>query len=274
MYKTPQHTHTLEEVIERLVRIIDQAKKEHDRAGYFAALYHKVTVKVKEGVDRGQFANGESLARLDIMFANRYFDALEQWQNKQKGKAYLPMSKSWEVAFTNAEKSSRLVLHHLLLGMNAHINLDLGIATVEVADGNIDTLRNDFDAINIILSSLTYGVMNKLNMVSPLLSFLGFSGTKSNSMLIQFSMGNARDGSWCFAEDLAAKYTDLPAYQKLILDRDIEIAELGTSLTSSRGVLKFGIWLIQLFEWNNVRRIIVQLGDFKKPYKKEMETST
>lgn len=270
MYKTPQHTHTLEEVIERLVHIIEQAKIENDRAGYFAALYHKVTVKVKEGVDKGQFANGESLARLDIMFANRYFDALEQWQNKQKGKAYLPISRSWEVAFMQADQSSRLVLHHLLLGMNAHINLDLGIATVEVAGGNIDALRNDFDAINIILSSLTYGVMNKLNMVSPLLSSLGFSGTKSNSMLIQFSMGNARDGSWCFAEELATKYTDLAAYQALIRDRDFEIAQLGTSLTSSSGVLKFGIWLIHLFEWKNIKRIILQLGDYKKPYKKEM----
>jgi hypothetical protein len=270
MYKTPQHAHTLEEVIERLAQIIELAKKENDRGGYFAALYHKVTVKVKEGVDKGQFANGESLARLDIMFANRYFDALEQWQNKQKGKAWLPVSKSWETAFSNLNNSSRLVLHHLLLGMNAHINLDLGIATVEVADGNIDSLRNDFDAINMILSSLTYGVMNKLNMVSPLLSILGFSGTKSNSMLIQFSMGNARDGSWCFAENLAAKYTEPAAYQQLILQRDTEIAELGTSLTNSSGVLRVVIWLIHVLEWKNVKRIIVQLGDYKKPYKKEM----
>lgn len=274
MYKTPQPTHTLQEVVDRLAQIISDAKRDHNRAGYFAALYHKVTVKVKEGVDKGQFANAESLARLDIMFANRYFYALEQWQKKEKGLPHLPISKSWEVAFTHAAKSSRLVLQHLLLGMNAHINLDLGIATVEVAEGDIDALRNDFDAINTILSSLTYSIINKLNIVSPLLSFLGFSGTRSNSMLIQFSMGNARDGSWCFAEDLAAKFTDETAYTQLIADRDIEIAELGTSLTSSTGFLKFGIWMIHLFEWKNINRIIELLSDYKKLYKKDLTANS
>ena len=154
--------------------------------------------------------------------------------------------------------------------MNAHINFDLGIATAEVAHGKIDDLRNDFDSINMILSSLTYSVINKLDMISPLLSFLGFSGTKSNSMLVQFSMGNARDGSWCFAEDLAKNFQAQDQYEKLIHDRDAEIAELGASLVESKGFLRFGIWLIHLFEWKKVKNIIEMLSDYKKPYKKDV----
>src|SRR6185312_9991990 len=117
----------------------------------------------KEGIVNGEFSNGESLEKLDVMFANRYFDALEKWQQNK------PVSKSWEAAFKNASKPSRLVLQHLLLGMNAHINLDLGIATVEVSGGDPDSLRNDFSSINTILASLTYGVIAKLNLISPLL---------------------------------------------------------------------------------------------------------
>jgi hypothetical protein len=263
MYQSPQLATTLDDVISRLEAIIASSKQSNNRLGYFAALYHKVTVKVKEGIDGGQFSNGASLAKLDITFANRYFDALDKWTRGE------PVSKSWQVAFDNGKKPSVLVLQHLLLGMNTHINLDLGIATVEVANGNIRSLKADFDSINTILSSLTYGVISKLNIVSPMLSLLGFSGTKSNSMLIQFSMGNARDGSWCFAEDLSLK-TDSAEYNAFITRRDAEIAELGETLTQSSGVLKFGIFLIHLFEWKNVKAIIEVLSDYKKPFKKDM----
>ena len=80
MYSSPQKVTDLNGVISRLKQIIDDAEKNNDRAGYFAALYYNVTIKVKEGVDKGQFANGDSLAKLDVMFANRYFDALSKWQ--------------------------------------------------------------------------------------------------------------------------------------------------------------------------------------------------
>ena len=267
MHNSPVIAKTLDEVIIHLDNIVKESKNHKNRAGYFAALYYKVTVKVKEGIDKGQFSNGSSLANLDITFANRYFDAYQRWKNGE------PLSRSWKVAFDNCEKPSRLVLQQLLLGMNAHINFDLGIATVEVAKGDIDSYKNDYDAINIILSSLTYGIINKLNVISPLLSTLGFSGTSSNFMLIQFSMGNARDGSWCFAEKLSGLYGDQAAYSKLIEERDAEITVLGDSLTKTSGILSFGLWLIHLFELKNVNKIIEILSDYAKPYMKDVKTS-
>jgi len=259
---TPIVEDSLDGVIARLEQIIDSSRKNGSRMGYFAALYHKVTVKVKEGVAGGQFGDGKNIVRLDIQFANRYFAALDQWE---QGK---PVSQSWQVAFDATKKRSHLILQHLLLGMNAHINLDLGIAVYEVSDGKLDDFKKDYDHINLILSSLTYGVISQLNTLSPLLSFLGFSGTKSNSMLIQFSMGNARDGSWCFAEALA-EHRD-SGYDKFLTDRDSEIFELGGSLVTSKGFLKFGIWLIHIFERKNVRGVIDVLYEHHKPYKKDL----
>ena len=79
--------------------------------------------------------------------------------------------------------------------MNAHINLDLGIAAVEVCGQQpIATLQQDFDAINTIIASLTYQVLNELGSVSPLLSLLGLHAT-NNSALIQFGISNAKDGA-------------------------------------------------------------------------------
>jgi hypothetical protein len=259
---TPIVVDTLDGVIARLEQIIEQSRKSGSRMGYFAALYHKVTVKVKEGVASGEFGDGKNIIKLDIQFANRYFAALDQWQ---QGK---PVSQSWQVAFDATAKRPYLILQHLLLGMNAHINLDLGIATYEASDGKLDDFKKDYNHINLILSSLTYGVINKLNTLSPLLSLLGFSGTKSNSMLVQFSMGNARDGSWCFAEALA-EHED-SGYETFIAERDNEIFELGESLITSRGFLKFGICLIHLFEKKNVRKVIGVLAEYQKPYKKTL----
>lgn len=259
---TPIVVDSLDGVIARLEQIINQSRKSGSRMGYFAALYHKVTVKVKEDVASGDFGDGKNIIKLDVQFANRYFAALDQWQ---QGK---PVSQSWQVAFDATKKGSHLILQHLLLGMNAHINLDLGIATYEASEGKLDDFKKDYNQINLILSSLTYGVINKLNTLSPFLSFLGFSGTKSNSMLVQFSMGNARDGSWCFAEALAEHKNS--GYEAFIANRDNEIFQLGQSLITSRGFLKVGIWLIHLFEKKNVRNVMSVLTDYQKPYMKDL----
>ena len=47
--------HSIDEVIETLGKIIEEAEANNDTAGYFAAMYRKVTVKVKEGIDNTEF---------------------------------------------------------------------------------------------------------------------------------------------------------------------------------------------------------------------------
>ncbi|MBL4676214.1 MAG: hypothetical protein JKY70_08435 [Mucilaginibacter sp.] len=160
-----------------------------------------------------------------------------------------------------------MILQQLLLGMNAHINLDLGVATCEVSEGDLNSLRADYNNINLILSSLTYGVITQLNTLSPLLSFLGLSGRGAESMLIQFSLGNARDGSWCFAEELALTPPDKQG--EYILTRDTDILKLGQSLTESKGFLRLGIWLIHLFEVKNAGKITKVLYEYKKSYQQD-----
>ena len=259
----PKIASDINEVIRQLEEIIEKAEKGNDRLGYFAALYHKVTCKVKEDIDNNLFENGPRLAELDVVFANRYLFAYREWK---KDKTSALISNSWKIAFQNAEQGSNLVLQQLLLGMNAHINYDLGIAVTELAIGGSDfnALRKDYNSINNVLSSLTYSVINKLNIVSPFLSLLGFTGTSSNSMLVQFSLSTARDGAWLFAVDLFELRTDQTRYGALILKRDNEISDLGKMLVKNKGFLKFGIWVIHLFEWKKAGKIIQVLHTHKK----------
>ena len=252
---------TIDEVIASTEKIITDSIKAESRAGYFATLYLKVTNSVKEGIAKGQFQNGPRMEQLDVIFANRYLQAYYQWQNKQQPTA------SWALAFQETEKSSVLILEQLLLGMSAHINLDLGIATVETQTNNkapLEDIHTDFDTMNTIIASLTYEVLAELDKVSPLLSFLGLHAGNTDSVLIQFSIVEARDGAWCFAGELYGKTgADLDA---AIHDRDQNILQLGKSIVGQTGALAFTIGLIHLFEWKNPAKIIEALSNDKKKH--------
>lgn len=239
----------IHEVVLALEQIMDACERSKNRLGYFAALYHKVTCRVRDGIVANEFEDGARMERLDVIFANRYIHA---WRRMEAGET---PTASWAVAFGAGKSSQTLVLQHLLLGMNAHINLDLGIAAVEAAGAaGLAAIRKDFNAINGVLAMLTNDVMSSLRRVSPLLSLMGLHATRYNSILIQFSISNARDGAWCFAEELYGKkgadYTDVS------FARDKTISELANGLIRVKGLMRLTLWVIHLFEWRNPARVI------------------
>jgi hypothetical protein len=254
---------TIDEVISRMEAIISHSIKTNSRAGYFAALYYKVTCRVKQGIQAGEFEDGARMEQFDVTFANRYLAAYDEWVNK------MPVtSQSWKVAFDALTKPTVLVLQHLLLGMNAHINLDLGVAVVELAKTQnrpLQDLHNDFNTINTILAALTYQVINELDQVSPLLSLAGLH-SNNDSLFIQFAMNNARDGAWCFAEDLYPR-TDT-SYTDAIIQRDKDIYQLGGGIIEVKGLLKITVFIIYLFGYKNPAGITEVLNTYKKTYLK------
>ena len=67
---------TIEEVIARLERIIDDALRGQSRIGYFAALYERVTSNVRRALVAGDvFRDNERMERLDVVFAERFLAA-------------------------------------------------------------------------------------------------------------------------------------------------------------------------------------------------------
>ena len=248
---------TIDDILTALEDIIADCTSNNDRRGYFAALYYKVTARVKEGIQNNEFEKGPRMEQFDVAFAKRYIYAYYAWQENPT------ITNSWKVALDASKSNSKLVLQHLLLGMNAHINLDLGIIADEVATGHdLTTIHKDFNEINSILALLTYQVINDLRLISPLLSMLGLNAGDSDSILIQFSIGNARDGAWCFAEDLNA--VNDAAYTAVVEARDTDITNLGNDLIKNKGFLRFGIWFIHLFEKKNPAKIINILHNHTK----------
>ena len=139
---------TIDEVVAALDSIIQRAWDEQTRMGYFAALYRRVTIAVRDGLRGGAFQNGPLMEQLDVVFASRYLDALSAYQSGGTP------SRSWRLAFEACSHDNRLILQHLLAGMNAHINLDLGVASAQVSPGDqLPQLKTDFDQINDVLAA-------------------------------------------------------------------------------------------------------------------------
>lgn len=189
----------IDEVLFQLDRIVVQSKVDASRLGYFALLYREVTAAVKKGIAEGYFADAARMEQLDVVFANRYIEAYEQYQAGQTP------SRSWEIAFEAAEQSDLLILQHLLLGMNAHINLDLGIAAATIApdEQSIKDLHADFFRINDILFDLINTMQDRLARLSLALRWLDKIGGDKDEKLAGFSLSKARDHAWNLANLLA-----------------------------------------------------------------------
>lgn len=207
---------TIDEVLQQLEVIIEQNKTQQNANGYFAALYYNVTAQVKDGIAKGAFENGSRMEQLDVHFANRYLEAYDNYSRQ------VPCSLSWKTAFDSSTHFWPIVLQHLLVGINAHINLDLAIAAEKTCPGPaLETLKNDFDRINEILAGLVGEVESRLSAMWPFLRVLLKVAGKMDSFLINFSMKKARDGAWKFATELAsAPVQDKPA---LIRQRDATV---------------------------------------------------
>lgn len=190
---------TIDDVIADLDEVVRICRNRRSRAGYFPALYRRVTVEVRDWIRNDRFDDGARLERLDVVFADRY---LEAWRAREAGG---PVTRSWTVAFDAADMWWPIVLQHLLLGMNAHINLDLGIAAAGTAPGQgIHALRGDFMRINELLASMVDDVQERLAGVWPWLRALDWVGGATDEATVHFSMERARDAAWASAVGLAS----------------------------------------------------------------------
>jgi Family of unknown function (DUF5995) len=240
---------TIDDVLASLDSIIDDCRARGSRLGYFAALYRRVTQSVKNGIAAGQFQNGPLMERLDIAFANRYLDAIAQFQSGQKP------SRSWAVAFRAAQDPFPLIVQQLMTGISAHINLDLGIATAAVAPGDqLAGIQKDFDQINGVLASLVAIVEKELAEVSPLIGMLEELDLRTETSIINFDMNRARDLAWFHAQRLAV--TPPNEVATVIDELDLVAAAFGQLVAHPGPAIDALVTPIRLAESNDVRRVV------------------
>ena len=243
---------TIQEVLNQLDAIIEQAIVNNDRVGLFAFIYRRTTAEIQKEIQLKNFEDNARLEKLDVAFANLYLDAYNNYTNHK------PVSKCWEFAF-HTKNESLTILQHILLGMNAHINLDLCISTsTTMAGKNLLAIENDFNKVNDILFNIVNEMQDRLSKVSHLVFLLDIIGKNSDEKIIDFSMRKARQQAWNSSNLLWAlgNNDNAEAIDKI----DVLVLKLSEIIKSPKSkILKFALKLISKFEEKDIGTIISKL---------------
>jgi hypothetical protein len=230
----------IEQTVEELRHIALEA---NDAAGYFPALYVRVTSDIATRIHDQQFEDGDRMERLVDAFAGYYIRARH---------AEIPVPKCWQATWDVAADPSLVIAQHLLLGANAHVNHDLAQAIVEIAPhyGGLDALRDDFDIVNDILAATFVTVIRDLDHVSRWASEAAMLG---GGRLFNFSMRAARSQAWGTAERLYP--LDKPGRREYMRELDRLVSILAYMITRPMFPVGLAVWLARRFEQRDPRAV-------------------
>lgn len=255
MTSPPRAATDIDGVLAELRTVVDRAVAAGDRVGLFAALYRRVTLAVAQAIRDGVFDDGPRLNRLDTTFANRYLAALHACQAPGDPGA---APRCWQLAFEAAQGPGPVIVQHLVLGVNAHINLDLAVAAARTCPGpSIAGLKDDFDRINGILASVMGGLQRKVERFSPVLAGLDAVLGRLDDQIIGFSLDKARSEAWAAAVLLAGQPPEAQAATERMLDR--YAAGLARAVLAPPWPLPAALEVVRSTERTPVRAVIEAL---------------
>jgi hypothetical protein len=121
---------SLAAVLSRMERL-ETMLRSGDGLAAFNRLYLTVARAVGTSLDSGHFADAEFLRRLEVNFANRYFEMLRR--------AFFPTEKApigvaWEPLLSSRRTSGISPERFALAGMHAHLNHELCLAIVRTCE--------------------------------------------------------------------------------------------------------------------------------------------
>ena len=99
---------TISDVIARFEAAYRPLVAGNDEKRHFHGVYYRNTIAVQADVERGGFLDPGWVEPWDVVFANLYLDALDQWNRGE------PPPGPWRMAFQAAEDPSIPPLRHVL----------------------------------------------------------------------------------------------------------------------------------------------------------------
>lgn len=239
-------------VVQAIDDVIAWSLAQRSRVGYFAALYWHVATTLSRAVHAGRFTDPARIERLNGAFFARYLDAVDCFRRGE------PTTQAWAVAFAATERDDLLIVQHLLLGANAHIDLDLAIGVAETVPADeLAGFRPDFMRMNGLLCSLIDGTCRDVTRAWPLLRLISLLARREDDALLGFGLRAARRSAWDKAVRLAAA---APGERPGMIARmDAEAAALGRDIASRAPLAKALVWLAALGQQRDVDVVIGDL---------------
>lgn len=218
------------EVIARM-RATTGSLARSDGVACFTRLYLAVTEGVQARLAGVSFAEPAFLARLDVVFADLFFSALD-------AAAHTPASvpRAWAPLVESRAARGIAPLQFAFAGMSAHINRDLPVALVATCRELGVTLEEgtpqhaDFQRVNRVLAEVEAKV--KAEYVTGWLHTLDrllHRVHRLDDVVAMWNVTRARDAAWVNAEALWAlrDEPELAARYLLTLDRTVGLTTRG-----------------------------------------------
>ena len=219
-----------------------------DASGYFPAMYSRVTERIAVSIDDGRFVDGERMDAFATTFASYYLRAQE---------AVEPRPRCWQASWDVADDPDLLIVQHLLLGINAHVNHDLAQAVVEVVGpgGDLTLVKPDFDAVNDVLTETYDDVLRSLDRVS---GWTNVAASFCGGRVFNFSLQVARRRAWGAAERIHALDSEEErlAY---VAELDRLVAVLAYLITQPPIPVRPLLWLGRRLEQRDPRAVTAAL---------------
>jgi hypothetical protein len=186
-------------VIERMGAIAATLPPE-DGVASFNELYLAVTRELVG--DTSGFEDRAFLERLDILFAELYFSAVDA---DEHGRA---LADAWEPLFEARGRRKVARIQFALAGMNAHINYDLAVALLEAHEElGLELKRDspqhrDYLKVNELLARVEERI--KEGYAEGLVGIADDALGRLDDVLAMWKVARARDAAWTHAEALRA----------------------------------------------------------------------
>ncbi len=244
----------IDDVLFELDQIIEASIQENNFLGVFAYIYRRTTAQIKEEILNQRFENNDLMEQFDVVFATYYIDAYKAYKANQ------PISKSWEVSFAAANDNISII-QHLIMGMNAHINYDLGVAAAQVApNGNIEAMKADFYRVNEILAELCEEIQDRLGRISKVMSFLNFITISQSEKVVDFYICKFRSKAWEFASTLS-NTENKEERSTIKMEVDQLTANLGQQIRKPGNfIARMTLKVVRMFEKKNINEIMPLLA--------------
>lgn len=182
---------------------------ENDGVAWFTRLYLAVTENVQAALRPRAFADARFLERLDVVFANLFFAALEK------------PPRAWAPLLACRAQPDTAPIQFALCGMNAHINRDLPVALVRTAAelgvdlGRASREHRDFTKLNALLAATEAAV--KREFATGIVGLADDALGKVDDRIAMWDVGRAREAAWVQGQILW-RLRDLPPLSRRYLD--------------------------------------------------------
>jgi hypothetical protein len=198
-WKPLDRAETIDDAVRNLDQIIDWSIRAQSTVGYFAVLYKRSTLGIRAAMQQGLFFDRPLMERFDVVFAQRYFDALNAYFCPDK---YDGLTLAWEVAFLDQDRAHSSMLQHMVAGLSAHIMFDLGVATAHMVPNDMQAFEHDYKLINALVATQIRGMLDVVETLSPGVLWIR-RAIPNEVMFIRRLLIKFRKSGWLFAISLA-----------------------------------------------------------------------